>query len=257
MATSLEIVDFVQADASTAVLAGQDRSVRSRWQRSEDTRLLEILEPEPIGCELGGLRRVILQLSFVAKSAPCLRSSLYLLFAKQSNQKQNLSYQTVAGCSLEFQAHMKTKLSAVVLAVTLVGLTVASAADEKKKAGNYPALVAASEIKGTNVKNLQNQDLGKIEEVLIQPDSGQVRFVVVEVGGFLGLGATRVAVPWTAFQLSKEGNKPKWVLDADKEKLKNAPTVEGKNYERLYTRADAEPVFVYWSIVWVEPSPSP
>ncbi|HXM32907.1 MAG TPA: PRC-barrel domain-containing protein [Chthoniobacterales bacterium] len=151
---------------------------------------------------------------------------------------------------------MKTKPVMALLAVVLVGANLASAADEKKTAGSYPALVAASEIKGTGVKNLKNEDLGKIEEVLIEPDGGQVRFVVVEVGGFLGLGATKVAVPWTAFQLSKDGNKPKWVLDADKERLKNAPKVEGKNYERLYTRAAAEPVFVYWRIIWVEPSPS-
>ena len=138
----------------------------------------------------------------------------------------------------------------------LVGANRASAADEKKKAGSYPALVAASEIKGTTVKNLKNEKLGEIEEVLIEPDGGQVRFVVVEVGGFLGFGATRVAVPWDAFQLSREGNKPKWVLDADKDRLKNAPKVEGKNYERLYLKADAEPVFVYWKIIWVEPSPT-
>jgi sporulation protein YlmC with PRC-barrel domain len=148
------------------------------------------------------------------------------------------------------------KTMAALLAIFMICAGGSFAQQTKKSANSYPALVAASEIKGTTVKNLQNQDLGKIEEVLIDPNGGQVRFVVVEVGGFLGLGATRVAVPWDAFQLSKEGNKPKWVLDADKERLKNAPKVEGKNYERLYTRADAEPVFVYWRIIWVEPSPS-
>jgi hypothetical protein len=64
-------------------------------------------------------------------------------------------------------------------------------------------------------------------------------------------------VPWTAFQLTPDGNKWKWMLDADKERLKNAPKVEGKHYERLYTRADAEPVFTYWKIIWVEPVESP
>jgi sporulation protein YlmC with PRC-barrel domain len=113
--------------------------------------------------------------------------------------------------------------------------------------------VGATDIKGTNVKNMQGQDLGQIEDVLIDPDTGQVRFVILEVGGFLGLGSTRVAVPLSAFQITKEGNKPKWVLDADKEKLKNAPKVEGKNYQRLYTKTEAEPIFVYWKIDWVEP----
>ena len=148
---------------------------------------------------------------------------------------------------------------AVSLLLMLVGASgsVAWAAKNKNPATNYPSLVGASEIKGTHVKNLQNQDLGQIDEVLIDPDTGQVRFVILEVGGFLGLGATRVAVPLSAFQITPEGNTSKWVLDADKEKLKNAPKVEGKNYQRLYTRSEAEPIFVYWKITWIEPGSNP
>ena len=152
---------------------------------------------------------------------------------------------------------MKITLNTIAafLLLTLVGASgsVAWAAAAKNPATNYPSLVGATDIKGTNVKNLQGQDLGQIEDVLIDPDTGQVRFVILEVGGFLGLGSTRVAVPLSAFQITKEGNKPKWVLDADKEKLKNAPKVEGKNYQRLYTKTVAEPIFVYWKIDWVEP----
>jgi sporulation protein YlmC with PRC-barrel domain len=152
---------------------------------------------------------------------------------------------------------MKIKLNIIVLSLLLFlfvcGGSVAWAAKNKNPATNYPSLVGASEIKGTHVKNPQGQDLGEIDEVLIDPDTGQVRFVILEVGGFLGLGSTRVAVPLSAFQITQEGNKPKWVLDADKEKLKNAPKVEGKNYQRLYTRTEAEPIFVYWRIRWIEP----
>lgn len=155
---------------------------------------------------------------------------------------------------------MKTILKsiAVSLLLSLFGAvgSVAWAAVKKNPATNYPSLVGASEIKGTHVKNPQNQDLGEIDEVLIDPDTGQVRFVILEVGGFLGLGSTKVAVPLSAFQITAEGDKSKWVLDADKEKLMNAPKVQGKNYERLYTRAEAEPIFVYWRIKWVEPGSS-
>jgi sporulation protein YlmC with PRC-barrel domain len=144
---------------------------------------------------------------------------------------------------------------AVSLLLILVGAGGSVAWAVKNSATNYPNLVAASEIRGTHVKNPQNQDLGTIDEVLIDPDTGQVRFVILEVGGFLGLGSTKVAVPLNAFQITQEGNKAKWVLDADKEKLKNAPKVEGKNYQRLYTRTAAEPIFLYWKVSWIEPAP--
>jgi sporulation protein YlmC with PRC-barrel domain len=154
---------------------------------------------------------------------------------------------------------MKIILNAIAVFLLLIlvggGGSVAWAAKNKNPATNYPALVGASEIRGTHVKNPQGQDLGTIDEVLIDPDTGQVRFVILEVGGFLGLGSTRVAVPLSAFQITEEGNKPNWVLDADKDKLKNAPKVEGQNYQRLYTKTEAKPIFIYWKVDWVEPTP--
>jgi sporulation protein YlmC with PRC-barrel domain len=112
-------------------------------------------------------------------------------------------------------------------------------------------LLAASEIKGTKVTNLQNQEIGDIDEMLIEPDTGQVRFAVLSIGGFLGLGSTKVAVPWQAFQIVNDRGRVKYLLDATRERLENAPRVEGKNYERLYPAETAEPIFVYWDVEWI------
>ena len=151
---------------------------------------------------------------------------------------------------------MQTTLKIIAVSLLLILTGGGSAWAAKNPRTHYPSLLGASEIKGTHVQNLQGQDLGTIDEMLIDPDTGQVRFVILDVGGFLGLGATRVAVPLSAFQVTQETNKSKWVLDADKEKLKNAPKVEGKNYQRLYTKEAAQPIFVYWKITWVEPDSS-
>jgi sporulation protein YlmC with PRC-barrel domain len=113
-------------------------------------------------------------------------------------------------------------------------------------------LLAISEIKGARVINFQNQDVGEIDELLIDPDSGQIRFAVVSVGGFLGLGSTRVAVPWQALQITREKGRVRYMLDATKERLEKAPRVEGKNYERLYPADVSEPIFVYWDVRWME-----
>lgn len=152
---------------------------------------------------------------------------------------------------------MKTKvtLTGAVAAAFLICINGSFAVQNAKKVkGEYPGLIAASEVKGTKVKNLQNEQIGYIEDVLLDPDTGDVRFAVLNVGGFLGIGGTKVAVPWNAFQIGKEGNKPKYVLDATRERLEKAPKIEGTHYERLYTRQDAEPIFVYWHVTWVEPA---
>ena len=112
-------------------------------------------------------------------------------------------------------------------------------------------LLAASEIKGSTVKNRQREEIGDIDEVLIEPDSGRVRFAILSVGGFLGLGSTRVAVPWSAFEISREGGRITYMLDATRERLEKAPRMDGKNYERLYAQETAEPIFVYWDELWI------
>jgi sporulation protein YlmC with PRC-barrel domain len=113
-------------------------------------------------------------------------------------------------------------------------------------------LLAISEIKGARVINFQNEDVGEIDELLIEPDTGQIRFAVVSVGGFLGIGSTRVAVPWQALQITRENGRVRYMLDATKERLEKAPRVEGKNYERLYPADVAEPIFVYWDVRWMQ-----
>ena len=148
---------------------------------------------------------------------------------------------------------MKTTISfAIALAAILLFAQEAGAENEKS---NYPGLLSATQIKGAEVMNLQNQQIGSIEELLVDPSSGKVRFGVLSVGGFLGLGDTEVAVPWGAFRISKQGENPKYVLDATKERLEKAPRVEGKKYDRLYTRQEAEPTFVYWGVTWYDIAP--
>ena len=150
---------------------------------------------------------------------------------------------------------MKAKLSTITL-VFAVTFCVANtfAKDKNKEADSYPALLTISDVKGANVINLQNEKIGDIDELLIVPETGQIRFAIVSVGGFLGLGSTRVAVPWGTFVITRENNKPKFALDATKQRLEKAPKVEGTNYDKLYTKAEAEPIYVYWHEEWVVPA---
>jgi hypothetical protein len=143
---------------------------------------------------------------------------------------------------------MKTTLCSIVVAVA-VAFTCASEPFAQDR--NYPGLIAGSEIKGTKVKNLQNEEIGDIHELLIEPVASRIRLLILSVGGFLGIGDTKVAVPWTAFQIAEENGKPKYLLDATKERLKEAPKVEVKNYDRLYARETAEPLFLYWHETWI------
>src|SRR5262245_21409012 len=56
-------------------------------------------------------------------------------------------------------------------------------------------VVRASEIIGTSVKNKAEEDLGSINDLVIDPVDGQIAYAAVSMGGFLGVGDKLFAVP--------------------------------------------------------------
>jgi hypothetical protein len=142
---------------------------------------------------------------------------------------------------------------ALLCAATIVSSGVAFA-QTASSSGNVPGLLFGSKIKGSEVKNLQAQDIGSIDELVVDPDSGQVRFVVLNVGGFLGVDAKEVAVPWRAFQVTEnKDGAGNFVLDTTKDKLEQAPAFDATKITQMYDRAQSEPIFDYWSVTWFEP----
>jgi sporulation protein YlmC with PRC-barrel domain len=79
--------------------------------------------------------------------------------------------------------------------------------------------IRASKLIGARVKNDQGERVGKIDDIIVSPD-GKVTMAVLEVGGFLGIGEHRVAIP--VDQFSSLGAEP--VLPgASKTALKELP----------------------------------
>lgn len=82
-------------------------------------------------------------------------------------------------------------------------------------------LLSASTITGDEICNMQDEKLGKIQDIMLDIPSGKIRYVVLSSGGFLGMGDRLFAVPWKALTLDKENHR--FMLDVDVERLKNAP----------------------------------
>lgn len=91
----------------------------------------------------------------------------------------------------------------------------------------------ATDLIGKNVVNSSNEDLGKIEEIVVDADSGRILYGVLSFGGFLGMGDKLFAVPWSSLDLPVEAKS--FVLAVSKERLKAA---EGFNKDRWPNFAD-------------------
>ena len=86
-----------------------------------------------------------------------------------------------------------------------------------------PRLLSASSLNGTNVRNLQGENIGDIKDLMIDWKNGKVVYAVLSFGGFLGLGDKLFAIPLESFTFESPEHNEFAVLDISKEKLENAP----------------------------------
>ena len=82
----------------------------------------------------------------------------------------------------------------------------------------------ASKLIGASVYDPTDQKIGTVDELVLNPD-GKVADVVIGVGGFLGAGEKRVAVPMADL---KRGKNEHFVLAATKDSLKQMANYELK-----------------------------
>ena len=66
----------------------------------------------------------------------------------------------------------------------------------------------ASRILNRDVYNRADEKIGDIEELIVDPKSGQVQQVVLGVGGFLGIGQKLVAVPFNEIKVEEVTIRP-------------------------------------------------
>ena len=80
----------------------------------------------------------------------------------------------------------------------------------------------ASKLMGTSVTNEKNEKIGTLSDLVVAGDRSL--FAVLEVGGFLGMGAHLVAVPYETLVINDEGRDIR-LPGASKDELKKLPEV--------------------------------
>jgi sporulation protein YlmC with PRC-barrel domain len=82
-------------------------------------------------------------------------------------------------------------------------------------------LIASNKVEGTPVYNPEGEKLGSIYNFMVDKESGQVEYAVLQFGGFLGMGSNYYPVPWPALEYDEDHGG--YVIDIDKEFLESAP----------------------------------
>ncbi|OYV02386.1 MAG: photosystem reaction center subunit H [Burkholderiales bacterium PBB5] len=87
--------------------------------------------------------------------------------------------------------------------------------------GPGPALMGANTLLGNDVCNKDGENLGDIQEFMIDMASGKIAYAVLSFGGLLGMGDKLFAVPWAALMLDTVNKR--FTLNVPKAALKDAP----------------------------------
>jgi sporulation protein YlmC with PRC-barrel domain len=114
----------------------------------------------------------------------------------------------------------------------------------KTSEGHRINAFTVEKIIGSKVINLKGETIGKIENLVVDIDTGRIVYAVLESGGFLGIGEKLFPIPWKSLAaLPSEGI---FFLDQSKERMEKAPAFDKKNMPNMGDMRWGANVFKYY-----------
>jgi len=108
-------------------------------------------------------------------------------------------------------------------------------------------VISSDDVEGTAVYNAAGDKLGSIDDLMIDKRTGQVRYAVLEFGGFLGMGTDRYPLPWS--MLKYDTDKDGYIVPLDKARLKDAPRYSDDDLP-VYSADYGKKVHGYYGVDW-------
>lgn len=86
----------------------------------------------------------------------------------------------------------------------------------------------ASDLIGAEVKTTGNENVGPVEDLIID-QNGQIAAIVVSVGGFLGMGEKNVAIGWDQVTASRTADEQELRVNLTRGELGSAPEFKARD----------------------------
>ncbi len=118
--------------------------------------------------------------------------------------------------------------------------------DNKTAEGQLINAFMVEKIIGSKVINLKGETLGKIEDLVVDIDTGRIVYAVLGSGGFLSIGSKLLPVPWESLAaLPSEGL---FFLNRSKEQMEKAPAFEKNNLPNMADMHWGEGIFRHYGV---------
>lgn len=108
-------------------------------------------------------------------------------------------------------------------------------------------LMLASLLIGAEIRNLNDDRLGEITDIILNPAKQDILYVTATRGGFLGFGEKLLAVRWADLRATDDHEL--YVLDVTPKALADAPALNRRNFAETADPAWQHSLAQYWDSV--------
>jgi uncharacterized protein YjbJ (UPF0337 family)/sporulation protein YlmC with PRC-barrel domain len=108
----------------------------------------------------------------------------------------------------------------------------------------HPRIMPVGTLTSYRVINPAGEDLGQIEDIVLDMESGRIAYAVLSFGGFLGFGDKFFAIPWEVLRPSS--TEEAFILHTDREALANAPGFDKNHWPEMADRQWGAGIYSYY-----------
>lgn len=109
-------------------------------------------------------------------------------------------------------------------------------------------LIRAGILIGSEIRNLKDERLGEITDVVLNPERRDILYVFASRGGFLGFGEKVLAVRWMDLRTTEDHEM--YVLDVAPKAFDDAPVVDRTNFATTAAPEWQRSLNQYWDSVF-------
>jgi sporulation protein YlmC with PRC-barrel domain len=137
------------------------------------------------------------------------------------------------------------------------GVTPATGVQQQPATGEgqvmVPQMIRLSDLMDFPVRNQLGEDLGNVEDMLVDFNDSRIHYIVITWGGFLGLGQNWYAIPWNQLRLDILNNT--FLTDLTEAQIEAAPSFDRDAWPNITAEGDWDTgVQEYWQ---TQPQPQP
>lgn len=97
---------------------------------------------------------------------------------------------------------------------------------------------------GSEIRNLEDEKLGEVDDIVLDPEQRGILYVLTSRGGVLGFGEKLVAIRWSDLRATDDHEL--YVLDVPAKVFEDAPAVDRRNFEKTADAAWERTLGDYW-----------